>query len=240
MDKIQTLFEGTDLSQEFKDKAVAIVESMIAEKETTLTEEIEAKYQQISEDYAQYVVSEMEEKTEAYIQEEVIPMVEKYLDYSVKEFMTENQLAVESGTKVALAEQFLSGMSQIAEQFNVVVPEGKDDYITEMQTKLDAMEARFDAVLSEKAELEQELTESKMVTIVDAKVADLTESQKEKFYATAAKVSFKSEDQYKAAIDELFESYFPAKGEQLKEDVQPEVITEQKGSTYFDQLLSRI
>jgi len=242
-DLLKDLFEGQEFSQEFKDKVSAIFETAIEEKTAQIEEELEQKYTQISEDYAAYVVTEAEEKTEQYIQEEVMPMVEKYLDYSVKEFMTENKLAIESGTKVQLAEQFLTGLTGIAESFNVEVPEGKDDYIAEMEQKVDAMQKRFDKVLDEKTALEQELVESKMASIIDEKIEDLTESQKEKFFKVAAKVKFQDEAQYKASIDELFESYFPVEGgDLLKEDRGQETVTEttQEDKTWAAQLFSKI
>lgn len=245
-DLLKELFEGQELSQEFKDKVTAIFETALEEKETEIQEQLEAKYEKISEEYAEYVVSESEQLAEQYIEQEVMPMVEKYLDYSVKEFMNENQLAVESGTKVELAEQFLTGLTGIAENFNVQVPEGKEDYITEMEEKLEAMQQRFDKVLDEKAELEQELVESKMADIVDEKVKDLTESQKEKFFKVASKVKFQDEEQYAASINELYESYFPTEGGDFLNEEQEEQhrIDESKKPsdqmTWTEQLLSRV
>lgn len=245
-DLLKELFEGQELSQEFKDKVTAIFESALEEKETEIQEQLEAKYEKISEEYAEYVVSESEQLAEQYIEQEVMPMVEKYLDYSVKEFMTENQLAVESGTKVELAEQFLTGLTGIAENFNVQVPEGKEDYITEMEQKVEALQQRFDKVLDEKAELEQELVEDKMADIVDEKVKDLTESQKEKFFKVASKVKFQDEEQYATSINELYESYFPTEGGEFLTEKQEEQhrVDEAKKPTgqesWVDQLLSRV
>lgn len=245
-DLLKDLFEGNDFSQEFKDKVSAIFETAIEEKTAQIEEELEQKYTDISEEYAEYVISETEEKAEQYIEQEVMPMVEKYLDYSVKEFMNENRIAIESGTKVQLAEQFLTGLTGVAESFNVEVPKGKDDYISEVEERLDTMQKRFDALLDEKTELEQEITETKMADIVDDKVVDLTESQKEKFFKVAAKVKFQDEAQYKASIDELFESYFPTEGGDLLNEssykTERNPLNEQEGrnKTWADQLFDKI
>lgn len=246
-DLLKTLFEGQELSQEFKDKVQAVFESALEEKETEIQEQVETKYEKISEDYAEYVVEEMETKTQEYLDEEVMPMVEKYLDYATGEFLKENKLAVESGTKVELAEQFLTGMVGIAESFNVSVPEGKDDYITEMETKVSKLQERFDRALDEKAQLEQEITESKMAGIVDSKVKDLTESQKEKFFKVASKVKFQDEDQYASSINELYESYFPTEQEDfLTEQQEEEKLNEEKlhkpegKDDWLSQIMSRV
>lgn len=240
---LSKLFEGQEFSQEFKDSVTGIFEAAVEEKTTQIEEALEEKYTKISEDYAAYVVAETEEKAEQYIEQEVMPMVEKYLDYSVKEFMTENKLAVESGTKVQLAEQFLTGLTGIAESFNVTVPEGKDDYVAEMEKKVEAAQARFDKILDEKTELEQKLVDHEKSYIVDAKVKDLTESQKEKFFAIASKVRYETEAQYKASIDELFECYFPTKDNSLiaenQEDQDP-ATESQDDKTWAAQLFSKI
>lgn len=235
--ELLAMFEGQDLSQEFKDKLVAIFESTVEEKETELRESIETKYSTLAEDYAQYVVAETEAKAEQYINEEVLPSVDKYASYAVSEFMKENKLAVESGIKVELAEQFLGGLTGLAEQFNVKVPEGRDDYITEMEAKFEKLQSRFDAILSEKALVEQDLKEHKMGQIVDSVVVDLTESQKEKFFKVAAKVNFEDEAQYKAAVDSLFESYFPVEGDKqsLTEKTEEKTsVNESKQDSYLD------
>lgn len=242
---LSKLFEGQEFSEDFKAKVIAVFESALEEKEQELTESIEQKYTQISEDYAEYVTSEMEDKVEQYINEEVLPSVDKYITFAAQEFMTENKIAIESGVKVELAESFLTGFKGIAESYNVKVPEGKDDYITEMESKLEAFQKRFDRVLDEKAELEQQVVESKRERIVSKLTADLSESQKDKFLKVADKVKFKDEEQFNEAIQDLYESYYPVEGKEpqdnLSEGKEPEteVINESENS-YLNSLFSKI
>jgi len=247
---LKALFEGQDFTQEFKDKVTAIFDSVIEEKAQEIEEQTEEKYKQLSEEYSEYVVSEMEDKTQEYIESEVVPMVEKYLDYSVQEFMTENKLAIESGTKVQLAEQFLNGLSGVAESFNVQVPEGREDYIHEMEDKLNAAQERFDKALDENQKLKEELQTKEMNAIVESKVVDLTESQKERFERTVARVKFQDVEQYQAAVDELYESYFPKEsqesmneGMEFLEEKQQEEETPKSSSissSWEEQLFSKL
>lgn len=239
-EELKTLFEGSELSEEFVGKVAAIMEAAVEEQTGQIEEQTKAKYEKLSEEYAAYVVSEMEDKTAQYIESEVLPMVEKYLDYSVAEFMTENKLVIESGVKVELAESFLSGVAGIAESYNVVVPVGQDDIVAEMQAKVESLQQRFDRVLDEKAELQAEITESVMAGIVDAQVADLTESQKEKFFKAAVKVTYQDDEQYKASISDLFESYFPAEpAPKLDEQTEPKKMDESEEPAE-NQWLSRL
>lgn len=220
---IEKLMEGVELSEEAQAKVSELFESALSEKEEVIRAETEAKYEKLAEQYGEYVKAEMESKADDYIAEEVVPMIEKYMDYATQEFMKENQLAVESGVKVELAESFLGGLSNIAEQFNVEVPAGKDDYLTEMESKMEDLQKRFDSVLDEKNELQEQIVAGKKKSIIESKTSTLTESQKEEFAKTAKKVSFHSEDQFERAVEDLFESYFPASG---KDDQESETITE--------------
>ncbi len=108
-EELKKLFEGSELSEEFVGKVASIVEAAVEERTAQIEETTSAKYQALSDDYAAYVVAEMEDKTAQYIETEVVPVIEKYLDYSVTEFMTENKMVIESGVKVELAEGFLAG-----------------------------------------------------------------------------------------------------------------------------------
>lgn len=211
---LKKLFEGMELSEEFKTQVQEAFDTAVDEKTQVkvaqLEEDIEQKYEKLSKDYADYVIGESEEKMDEYLKSEVMPVVEKYLDYSTTEFMKENKLSVDSGIKVQLAESFLSGMSSVAESFNVKVPEGKEDYITEMEEKLDEAQKHLDNILDEKTALETEIKDGKAQKILDEATKDLTESQKEKFQKVAGKVKFNSEDQYNTSISELYESYFPS------------------------------
>lgn len=242
---IEKLMEGTELSKEAQDKVSELFESALSEKEEVIRAETEAKYEKLAEQYGEYVKAEMESKADDYISEEVVPMIEKYMDYATQEFMKENEIAVESGVKVELAESFLGGLSSIAEKFNVEVPAGKDDYLTEMEGKVEDMQKRFDAVLEEKNSLEASIIEGKKEKIIESKASDLTESQKEEFVGVAEKVSFHSDEQFERAVEDLYESYFPA-GKSEESDSITEKLDEKqeqdepKVKSWADELLARV
>lgn len=209
-DELKKLFEGSDLSDEFKTKVTEIFEAAVAELVEKEKEQIEESYAEKAEQYSKYVVAEMEAKTDEYIQTELVPVVEKYIEYAAQEHFKETEALVESQLKVELADKFLQGFAGIAESYNVEVPNGAENIVENLQEKLDKMQERFDELLEEKNALEGELVLNKMSAIVDAKVVDLTESQKEKFFEASAKVKFKNEEQYADAIADLYESYFPS------------------------------
>lgn len=243
---LQKIFEGMELKEDFKQKFEEIYEARINEELETIKEQAEAeaeeKYSALAEDYAQYVVQETEDKMEAYLNEEVMPTIEKYLDHVAQEFVNENQLVIESETKVELADKFLSGFSQIAEAYNVEVPAGQDDIVAKLKSNLAEANDQVERLLSQNVQLKEQIEVDTKSDIVDAIAEGMTETQKERFFESCVKVKFHNETQYKAAIQELKESFAPVKDkETLKEDKSietKETLTEK--DSYLDSIFSRI
>src|SRR5690625_4787313 len=110
-EELKKLFEGSELSEEFKTSVSALFESAVQDKVDEKEEEIRQKteefYEQKAQEYSEYVVNELQEKANSYINDEVLPMVEKYLDYSVDQFLVKNEQVAIDTIKVNAAEQFL-------------------------------------------------------------------------------------------------------------------------------------
>ena len=214
-EELKKLFEGMELSEDFKTKFSEVYEARIAEEKEAIKEEAETaaeeKYSAISEDYAEYVVSEMETKTDEYIQNELIPVVERYIDYAAKEFVNENKPEIQAKTKVELADKLITGFTGLAESYNVKVPEGQEDAVAKLEEKLKEADKRLDAALAESEKLQETIVESKKDSLIGSIVEGMTETKKERFSESAKKIKFIDESQFKDALEELKESYTPSK-----------------------------
>src|SRR5699024_10484400 len=184
-EELKKLFEGSELSDEFKSSVSTLFESAVqdkvAERESEIRQEVESFYEQKAQEYSEYVVNELQEKADSYISDEVLPMVEKYLDYSVDQYLIKNEQVAIDSVKVAAADNFLKGFAQLAESYNVEIPEGQETYVKQIEEEKQQLQDRFDKALDEVNGLKEEIRITKMGNIVDAQVSELTESQKEKF-----------------------------------------------------------
>lgn len=243
---LQKIFEGMELTEDFKKKFEEVYNARIQEETKSIQEAAEQaaedKYSALAEEYSEYVVSETEEKMDQYLNEEVIPAVERYMDHVAQEFVTENKMVIESETKVELADKFLSGFSQIAEQYNVTVPEGQDDVVSDLKGKLAEANETVDRLLSKTEQLKEQVETNTKSDIVDSVAEGMTETQKERFFESCAKIKFHDESQYKAAVQELRESYSPEDDRStLKEEKETDVKEQIKESdSWLDGLLSRV
>lgn len=213
MDEIDKVFEGLDLSEDFKSKIKTVLEQRVESEKQAINDSFDARVEERAEtlanEYKNYVQDEMKEEAERYIQEEVMPTVQRYVDFAAKEFAEENRPVVESEVKVEMADKFLSGITEASKEYNVTIPEGQDDYVKQMEEKLESANKRFDDTLKEKEQLQNEIVESKRSSIIETKSEGLAETQKEKLATVAENVSFHDEDQFGNAIARLRQEYFP-------------------------------
>ena len=193
---VNALLAGEELSEEFQAKARTIFEAAINSKVAQIKEQLEAQF---AEKFAEEVASAKESLAER---------VDSYLEYVSDEWMSENQLAVDSGLKTDMTESFLAGMKGLFEEHYVTIPEDKYDVLESMVEKLDEMESKLNEQIEKNVALNKRLAES-VTDVIFAEVSEgLALSQKEKLATLVENVEFGSEQDYREKLVTLKESYF--------------------------------
>jgi len=194
---VDALMEGEDLSEDFQKKAATIFEAAVKSKIRPEVERIELeKTQEIAEDMESFK-TELAEK------------VDGYLDYVVKEWMTENELAVERGLKGEIAEDFISGLKALFEEHYIDVPDEKYDILESQAQKIEELEGKLNETigkLTEKKQSEDSLVRESVIKEVSS---DLAETQSEKFAGLVEDVEFTDKDSFVEKLNTLKENYFP-------------------------------
>ena len=108
---IAAAFSGSDLSEEFKAQATDIFETAVV---STVNMKLAEMAEQAEEEYAE----EMQN-----IEEGLTTKIDEYLDYVVEQWMEENKLAVESGLRSEVTENFLSGLRNLFAENWIDIPE---------------------------------------------------------------------------------------------------------------------
>lgn len=236
---IKALFEGQELSEDFKAKTSTIFEAALDEQAKQIRESVTAELQEAYETKTEEKLKQLDEVTQSYISEEVLPTIDKYLTAAVNEWIEENRIALESGSKVALAESFISGLVGLAESHNLSIPESTQDKISELETSLAEAKESANVLVTKNIELQAENVKHQKSEIVKSLTKELSESQLEKFLPVAGKVEFNSVEQYSTAVKSLVESYYPVEAD--NEDETPAVIKEStKQETYTSSLLAKV
>ena len=196
-DDVKALLEGTELSDEFAEKAKTIFEAAIKAK---LAEE----YDKLVEHFAK----QTEEKlaaSKAELNEEVNGTV----NYAVNQWIEENQIAIDRGIKNEITEDFIVGLKNLFEEHYISIPDDKVDAVESMAESIREMEERLDEQVKANVKLQNRLNESAKTVILKQVSEGLAETQKDKLSALAEGVEFKSEEEYSKKLNTIKESYFP-------------------------------
>lgn len=198
-ESVAAIFEGSDLSEEFKEKAAVIFEAAVSEK---LQEEIA----RLEEEY-----NTMLEEEVATLSEQLVEKVDSYLDYVVKEWMEENKVAIDRGIRTEMTESFMEGLYSLFVEHNIEVPEEEIDVVADMAEELEAKEASLNEQINKNIDLAKELEGFKAQAILENYTKGLTETQAEKFRNLAENVEFADSTEFDRKIKIIKEQYFGSK-----------------------------
>lgn len=191
------LFNGEELSEEFKDKASTIFGAAL---KSHLNEEVS----RLEEEYA----SKLEESVKS-INEELIDKIDDYLAYVVEEWVTENEVAIEQGLRLEIMEDFMGDLKTLFENNNIEVPAEKVDIVAEANEALEAKEAELNEEICRNVELNRQLSDLKKSSILSKVSEGLADSQIEKLEGLAEGVEFEDENSYEEKLTLIRENYFP-------------------------------
>ena len=169
--------------------------------------------------------------------------VDEYLSYSVTQWMDKNELAIEHGIKVEMAESVLAGLKQVFSENYIEISDEKVDLVDEMTEQLDVMEKKLNDQIEQNVTLVKELGGFTKNGIVSEVAEGLSLTQKEKLSSLAEAVEFEDESSYREKVTTLRESYFSTKPEvtstELTEDVKVENQDVAPGMEAYVNALSR-
>lgn len=187
------------LSEDFKAKTALIFEAAVKSK---LAEEIN----RLETEYAEQLAEEVS-TTKA----DLVEKVDSYLNYVVESWMEENKLAIQSGLRSEIAEDFMGKLKDLFTESYIDVPESKVDLVDELATANEELEEQFNEATAKAMELSEELVSYKREAIIREASRDLAETQIEKLSSLAENVDFESEESFAAKVATLKESYFAKK-----------------------------
>lgn len=204
---VDSLFEGLDLSEDFKTKASMVFEAAVNEaasaKAAGVIESVEASLQE----QLQTTLSESIE--------EMVENLDGYLDYVVKEWMKENTIAVESGIKVEMAESLMVGLKELFYEHNVQIDDTTIDVVAELEEELATAKAAANRAINERIELEEQNRHLRAVTAFETMTEGLSAVQVERFRVLSEKLDSTNVDVYVNDLATLKESFFKSKVEEI-------------------------
>lgn len=205
-DFAEALFEGEDLSDSFKQKCIAVFEAAVNEKVSLMEQAMLEASSNIIQEQVANSVGQLTEH------------VDKYLTYVCEEWMNENKLAVESGMKTEIVENFIYGLRDLFENSFIDMPEEKYNVVDELFEANGELENDLNNLVNENIQLKNQLIAHQCADIFVEAARGLADTEVEKFASLAEGIEFDSVDQYREKIAVLRESYFS--GNQSQTDAE--------------------
>ena len=201
------LFDGEDLSEDFKTKAKTIFEAVVNSRVADEVEALDEAYTSTIEDH---IIELSESVEEAYANEitEINENVKNYLSYVTEQWLNENEVAIESGIKTELTEDFISGLRNLFAEHYIDIPESAVDVVEELGNEVSELKNKLNEEIERNVALSQELNESKKFEIVVEAMQDLSSTQAEKFQTLVEGLTYTNPEEFAEKVQTLKESYF--------------------------------
>jgi|APGre2960657373_1045057.scaffolds.fasta_scaffold01135_3 hypothetical protein len=212
---MDAMFDGEDLTEDFKTKAATIFEAALQERVDTIQRELQEEYQS-------RLVDEVDDMKKGLTEQ-----LDSYLSYVVEEWMEENRLVVEKGIRTEIAEEFMQGLRNLFLEHDISVPENKIDLTDQLAETVENIKSQLDEEMNKNIELKSEIAKYRRSQILDEASADLADTQKERFAVLAEGITFETEDDLRKKAQIIKESYFNYKKPILREEA---IATSDEGS----------
>jgi hypothetical protein len=201
---LDTLFSGDELTEEQKEQTSVIFEAAVNTRialiEADLQEQFEGAVEALEEEYAERLEEETSE-----IFETLIEKLDQYIDYTISEWMEENEIAVESALRVEIAENFIDSLKGLFTEHYIKVPETKLNIVADLTSELEAVKEELNQTLDENLQLEA-LTENYTKNEIIAELSEgLTDVETNKLYSLAEGLEFTNTDSFKRKVGILKE-----------------------------------
>lgn len=210
---VAALTEGTELSEEFKEKATTIFEAAVKSKLSEEWAKLEETFQARLDEQVSAIKSELAEEVGGTVK------------YAINSWLEENQVAVDRGIRNEITEDFIAGLKNLFQEHYINIPDDKVDVVEGLTDDLRKMEERLDEQVKANVKLQNRLDESAKKVILNNISEGLADTQKDKLASLAEGVEFETEEKFAEKLKTLRESYFPS-GSAPKAEVTDETPVE--------------
>ena len=214
--------EEATLSDGFQAKAGIIFEAALKSKVGAEIERLESEY-----------VSNLEEEV-TEIKTELVEKVDSYLNYVVSNWMTENEVAVTTGLRTEIAEDFMASLQSVFKEHYIEVPEGKVDLIDELSDQVAELEESLNKSTEENIALTESVSNLERAEIVRNASSGLALTEAEKLASLVEDIDFDSAESFEMKVNVVKESYFKTEAQETVDEAQTLVGTDEAPADLSD------
>ena len=207
-DDVNALFDGQDLTEDFKGRVKLVFETAVKAK---VKENLASIEDRMEAQLAEQTADQLADITEK---------LDGYLDYMVSEYIEENCQAIEHEQKNEILEGFVSGMQKLFADNYIEIPDERYNVVDEQAKEIETLKESLDAEINKNVEAKGKLADASAEKIFREVTEELTETQKAKMKSLADGVEFDDAETFTEKLNTLKKTYFPSESE--KEEVVAE------------------
>ena len=190
------IFAGQNLSEEFESKISTLFEAAV-------NESANKKATKLNEAYKTSLIESVEAKIE-----DLSENIDKYMTYAVSTFMEENEIAIESGIKVEMAESLLNSLKETMSEHNIIVDEDSVDLVEELEGEITTLKTASNKVINDNIKLAEEVKQLYADRAFDEVSEGLTDVERDRMAVLSENFSIRNIEKYKEDLSTIRESFF--------------------------------
>lgn len=218
-ESIEALMQAEkSLSEGFRSKATELFESAVKTKVATEVKRIEESYAaQLNEEVAT-VTAQLAEK------------VDSYLNYVVQTWMQENKVAIESGLRTEIAENFISSLKNVFVESYIEVPEGKENVVETLETEVTKLEEQLLKATEANMALTESVSKLQRTQVLTEASKDLASTEAVKLNSLVEDMDFEDAESFSKKVQSIKESYFRKTITKPKQETAVETAVNEQGA----------
>ena len=197
---ISNLFEGDELSEEFKTKVSVVIESAINMKVAAQVVALEEAFDK-----------KLQEQVD-HIAEDLVGTLELAVDAIAESWLENNEVAVVSTLRSDLTEQFLEDLRGLFETHYIEIPDDKIDVLEEQAARIEELEELASDALEENLSLRRTLEEAQTAQEIESTIEEAARGMSmvdaEKLRELVESVDYTSPAEFKKKVGVLKETHF--------------------------------
>ena len=210
-DDVNQLFEGEEFDVNFRRKATLLFETAVAKRVEEVQGNIEENFKQ-----------DMEEQVLDY-KEKLAEAVDKLLNASIEDWQDDNKLAIHTGLRAEITEEFMSGLKTLFKEHYIDIPEEKENEYVNLKETHDKTTIKLNDEIERNIELKSTIHEQRKEILFWENTQELTEVEREKLQKLAEKIEFDNDEEYIDGLNTIKKCYFTEKEEEVVTEETTEI-----------------
>lgn len=184
------------LTEDFRSKASSLFESAVKTKVAAEVALIEKNYNTRLNEEVATVTTQLAEK------------VDSYLNYVVQTWMEENKVAIESGLRTEIAENFIGALKNVFTESYIEVPEGKENLVDTLNKEVAKLEEQLLKTTESNMKLTESVSKLERAQVIAEASKDLASTEAVKLVSLVEDVDFENAEAFAKKVQSIKESYF--------------------------------